>query len=369
MKKILMKGNEAVAEAAIRAGCKCYFGYPITPQNEVGAYMSEHIHERGGVFLQAESEIGAINMIYGCASTGVRCMTSSSSPGVSLKTEGISYIAGADLPTVIVSVQRGGPGLGTIQPSQADYFQSTKAMGHGDLRLPVFAPYSVQEMVDMTTEAFDLAEQYRTPVIVLADGLLGQMMEPVSFGEDKSGKGKEVQATGADFSWIADGHMNKREKNEITSLRLYSEELEETVVERSARFEKFAEKHTRSEAANCEDADIVVVAYGSASRVVQSAMNMAREEGLKVGMFRPITVSPFPNKAINEACKNAKKVLVVEMSLGQMLDDVKLALHSTSLGGNSEASKTGLPAIEFYGRQGGFVPGPQEILEKIRGMK
>jgi 2-oxoglutarate ferredoxin oxidoreductase subunit alpha len=350
MDKILMKGNEAVAEAAIRAGCKCYFGYPITPQNEVGAYMSEKLYDKGGVFLQAESEIGAINMVYGCASTGTRCMTSSSSPGISLKTEGISYIAGADLPTVIVSVQRGGPGLGTIQPSQADYFQSTKAMGHGDLRLPVFAPYSVQEMVDMTTEAFDLAEEYRTPVIVLADGLLGQMMEPVSFGPDNSGK------PGKKFDWVTNGTKNRDgKKNEITSLRLYSEELEETVKERSVRFDKFAEKHTRSESANCEDADIVVVAYGSASRVVQSAMNMAREEGLKVGTFRPITVSPFPVKAINEACKSAKKVLVVEMSLGQMLDDVKMALEYK------------LP-IEFYGRQGGFVPGPQEILAKIKEM-
>jgi 2-oxoglutarate ferredoxin oxidoreductase subunit alpha len=312
--------------------------------------MSEKLHDKGGVFLQAESEIGAINMIYGCAATGVRSMTSSSSPGISLKTEGISYIAGADLPTVIVSVQRGGPGLGTIQPSQADYNQSTKAMGHGDLRLPVFAPYSVQEMVDMTTEAFDLAEEYRTPVIILADGLLGQMMEPVEFGPDNSGKPSKT------FDWVADGHMNKRKKNEITSLRLYSEELEETVIERSERFEKFAQKHTRSQADNCDDAEIVVVSYGSASRVVQSAMNMAREEGLKVGTFRPITVSPFPNAALNEACKKAKKVLVVEMSLGQMLDDVKMALEYK------------LP-IEFYGRQGGFVPGPQEILEKIRGMK
>jgi 2-oxoglutarate ferredoxin oxidoreductase subunit alpha len=351
MEKILMKGNEAVAEAAIRAGCKCYFGYPITPQNEVGAYMSEKIHDKGGVFLQAESEIGAINMVYGCAATGVRCMTSSSSPGISLKTEGISYIAGADLPTVIVSVQRGGPGLGTIQPSQADYNQSTKAMGHGDLRLPVFAPYSVQEMVDMTTEAFDIAEEYRTPVIILADGLLGQMMEPVKFGPDNSGK-----PASKTFDWVADGHMGKRDRNIITSLRLHSEELEATVNERSQRFEKLAAKHTRAEATNCDDAEIVVVAYGSASRVVQSAMNMAREEGLKVGMFRPITVSPFPKEAINAACKSAKKVLVVEMSLGQMIDDVKMALEFK------------LP-IDFYGRQGGFVPGPQEILEKIRGMK
>jgi len=234
-------------------------------------------------------------------------------------------------------------------------------MGHGDLRLPVYAPYSVQEMVDMTYDAFDLAEEYRTPVIILADGLLGQMMEPVEFAEDKSNK------PGKTFDWTSEGHEGKRERNITTSLRLYSEELEETVLERSARFEKFAAKHTKAESANCADADIVVVAYGSAARVVQSAMDMAREEGLKVGMFRPVTVSPFPKKEINEACKTAKKVLVVEMSLGQMIDDVRLALHSENPANPNGASKS-LPAIEFYGRQGGFVPGPQEILEKIKEM-
>ena len=356
MKKTLMKGNEAVAEAAIRAGCKCYFGYPITPQNEVGAYMSCKIHESGGVFLQAESEIGAINMVYGCSAAGVRCMTSSSSPGMSLKAEGISYIAGANLPAVILSVQRGGPGLGTIQPSQADYHQTTRAMGHGDLQLPVFAPYSVQEMVDLTVESFDLAEEYLTPVIILADGLLGQMMEPVSFDN--------IPAAGAPkkFDWATDGHEGKREKNMVTSLRLESIELEEAVVERAERFEKFKAKHTRSETVNCDDADIVVVAYGSASRVVQSAMEMARADGLKVGTFRPISVSPFPAEAIRKACKNAKKVLVVEMSLGQMIDDVKLALFA------GDDKRPDL-SVEFYGRQGGFVPGPQEIVEFIRGMK
>jgi len=224
-------------------------------------------------------------------------------------------------------------------------------MGHGDLRLPVFAPYSVQEMVDMTTEAFDLAEEYRTPVIILADGLLGQMMEPVTFPDKPSGT-----AGKADRSWIADGTQNKRKKNHITSLRLQSEELEKAVNDRFAKFDKFVKNHTRSESANCDDAEIVVVAYGSASRVVQSAMELSREAGIKVGTFRPITVSPFPDKAINEACKNAKKVLVVEMSMGQMIDDVKMALQYK------------LP-IEFYGRQGGFVPGAEEIFDKIKKMK
>ncbi|MCL1903470.1 MAG: 3-methyl-2-oxobutanoate dehydrogenase subunit VorB [Oscillospiraceae bacterium] len=351
MKKTLMKGNEAVAEAAIRAGCKCYFGYPITPQNEVGAYMSAKLHQHGGVFLQAESEIAAINMVYGCAATGTRCMTSSSSPGISLKTEGISYMAGADLPAVILSVQRGGPGLGTIQPSQADYFQTTRALGHGDLHLPVFAPYSVQEMVDVTTKAFDIAEEYRTPVIILADGLLGQMMEPVSFDDEEV-----IEKPEKTFDWVADGHMGKRKKNIITSLQIESEELEQTITAREKRFEKLKANHTQSESVNCDDADIVIAAYGSASRVVQSAMEMAREEGLKVGTFRPVTISPFPVNAIVKACKNAKKVLVVEMSLGQMVDDVKMALEHK------------IP-VEFYGRQGGFVPGPQEILDVVRRLK
>jgi 2-oxoglutarate ferredoxin oxidoreductase subunit alpha len=348
MKKTLMKGNEAIAEAAIRAGCKCYFGYPITPQNEIGAYMSEHIHEKGGVFLQAESEIGAINMVYGCSATGTRCMTSSSSPGVSLKSEGISYLVGADLPAVMVSVQRGGPGLGTIQPSQSDYTQATKALGHGDLNIPVFAPYSVQEMVDLTMEAFDFADEFLTPVVILIDGLMGQMMEPVCFTKDESDKVRPAA------DWATDAHMNKREKREITSLRLHAEQLEATLNARQARMDGFL-KHTRAESVNTDDADIVVVAYGTSARVIQSAMEMARAEGLKVGSFRPITVAPFPKNEIKAACKNAKKVLVVEMSMGQMIHDVKAALEYT------------LP-VEFYGRQGGFVPGPQEILEKLKEM-
>jgi 2-oxoglutarate ferredoxin oxidoreductase subunit alpha len=311
--------------------------------------MSEHLHKGGGMFLQAESEIGAMNMMYGCSATGTRCMTSSSSPGVSLKTEGISYMVGADLPCVLVSVQRGGPGLGTIQPSQADYSQATKALGHGDMCVPVFVPYSVQEMVDLTADAFALADEYRTPVVILIDGLLGQMMEPVSFDNIAETK------TAATFDWATDGHDGKREKRVITSLRLHPEELEEAVNERAQRLEGLKTKHTRAQAVNCDDAEIVVVAYGTSARVIQSAMEMARAEGLKVGTFRPITANPFPVNELKAACKTAKKVLVVEMSMGQMIHDVKTALEFN------------LP-VEFYGRQGGFVPGPQEILTKIKEM-
>jgi 2-oxoglutarate ferredoxin oxidoreductase subunit alpha len=351
MDKVLMKGNEALAEAAIRAGCKHYFGYPITPQNEIAAYMAKKLPKMGGMFLQAESEIGAVNMLYGCAGSGVRCMTSSSSPGMSLKAEGISYLAGADLPCVIVNIQRGGPGLGTIQPSQADYFQATKALGHGDLRVPVLAPDSVQEMVDMTKLAFDIAEEYRTPVIILADGLLGQMMEPVSFGgEDMSGKDVPY------FEWGAFGHGDKRPKNIINSLYLYPEQLEKVIHERFARYEKLAAKYTKAESANTADADIIVAAYGSTARITQSASDMARDAGIKTGLFRPLTVLPFPAKELNEACKNAKAVLVCEMSMGQMIDDVKLALECK------------IP-VEFFGRTGGYVPGPVEIFEKIKEME
>lgn len=339
-----MKGNEACAEAAIRAGCKSYFGYPITPQNEITAYMSKALPKiDGGVFVQAESEIGAIHMVYGCAGSGVRCMTSSSSPGISLKSEGISYLAGADLPCVIVNVQRGGPGLGTIQPSQADYFQATKAIGHGDLKIPTLAPNSVQEMVDMTVKAFEIAEKYRTPVIILADGLLGQMMEPVSFGE--------IENNAAQYPYGAYGHGNKRERNIINSLYLDPLKLEEKINERFERYAKIAE--TEAAAEYDKDATIVVAAYGSTARVARSAVDKARAEGINAGLFRPQTLWPFPVKQLKEATGNAKAVLVSEMSMGQMVDDVKMALEFK------------LP-VEFYGRQGGFVPNPDEILKKIK---
>ena len=347
MEKVLMKGNEACAEAAIRSGCKCYFGYPITPQNEITAYMSKALPKiDGGVFVQAESEIGAINMIYGCAGSGARCMTSSSSPGISLKAEGISYLAGADLPCVIVNIQRGGPGLGTIQPSQADYWQATRAMGHGDLRVPVLAPDSVQEMVDMTTKAFKIAEEYRTPVMILADGLLGQMMEPVSFGE--------ISGSDEPYAFGANGHGNKRPKNIINSLYLDPLRLEEKIHERFERYEKI--KQNEAGAVYDKDAKIVVVAYGSTARVARSAVDKAKALGINAGLFRPTTLWPFPEKQLKDATSGAKAVLVTEMSMGQMIDDVKMALEYK------------VP-VEFFGRTGGFVPNPDEILAKIKEME
>ena len=347
----LMKGNEALAEAAIRAGCKCFFGYPITPQTEISAYLSKRMPKVGGVFLQAESEIAAINMIYGCAGSGIRCMTSSSSPGISLKTEGISYIAGADLPCVIINVQRGGPGLGGIQPSQADYWQVTHALGHGDFHALVFAPSTVQEMADTVQKAFDLADKYRMPAVILADGLLGQMMEPVAFDENA-----EIKLSDASNKpWAATGHGNKREHNIINSLYLQAEELEDKVRQRFERYEEVKANETMAECYKTEDAEIVVAAYGSTARLAKSAVELARKEGIKAGVFRPVTLWPYPEKELNEACKNAKKVLVTEMSMGQMVDDVKLALECR------------LP-VEFVGRTGGVIPSPAEILNKIKEM-
>lgn len=347
----LMKGNEALAEAAIRAGCKCFFGYPITPQTEISAYLSKRMPKIGGVFLQAESEVSAINMIYGCAGSGIRCMTSSSSPGISLKTEGISYIAGADLPCVIINVQRGGPGLGGIQPSQADYWQVTRALGHGDFHVLVFAPSTVQEMADMVTKAFDLADKYRMPAVILADGLLGQMMEPVSFNEDA-----EIKLSDASQKpWAANGHGGKRTHNIINSLYLQANELEEKVRERFKRYEVVKAEETLAETTDCDDAEIVVCAYGSTARLAKTAVEAARKEGIKAGVFRPITLWPYPEKELRDATKNAKKILVVEMSMGQMVDDVKLAVECK------------LP-VEFVGRTGGVIPNPTEILDKIKEM-
>ncbi len=341
-----MKGNEALAEAAIRAGCKCFFGYPITPQTELAAYMAKRMHKAGGVFLQAESEIAAVNMVLGAASTGVRAMTSSSSPGISLKGEGISYLAGSDVPAVIINVQRGGPGLGGIQPSQADYWQATKALGHGDFHLLVYAPASVQEMVDMVVTAFDRADKYRIPAMILADGLLGQMMEPVSF--------PEISANNYDkSSWAADGHKNKREHHIINSLYLKPDELQNSVYERFERYEKVKAEETDAELYLTEDCDILLCAYGATARVVKSAVNSAREIGIKAGMFRPKTLWPFPVKEINEAAKNAKCLLDIEMSMGQMIDDVKLALNCSK-------------PVHFFGRTGGVIPTPAEILEEIK---
>ena len=341
-----MKGNEALAEAAIRAGCKCFFGYPITPQTELSEYLSKQMPKRGGVFLQAESEVAAINMVLGAGATGTRVMTSSSSPGVSLKSEGISYIAGSDVPCLIVNVERGGPGLGSIQPSQQYYWQATKGLGHGDFRLIILAPNSVQEVVNLVVRAFDLGEKYRVPVMLLSDGLLGQMMEPVEF--------PEISAEGADNSgWAAVGTKMQREHHIVNSLYIEAKDLEEQVRKRYERYAVIEENESEGESYFCDDADIVITAFGATSRIAKSAVNKARAEGIKAGLFRPITLWPFPKKQLLEATKQAKAVLSVEMNMGQMIDDVKLALDCK------------IP-VSFYGRTGGVIPSPNEVLEEIR---
>lgn len=342
--KILMKGNEALAQAAIQAGCKHFFGYPITPQTEVAAFMAKRMPKIGGTYLQAESEIAAINMVLGAASAGVRAMTSSSSPGISLKSEGISYIAGSDLPCLIVNVQRGGPGLGGIQPSQSDYWQATKATGHGDFQIIVLAPSTVQEMATCVFKAFDLADKYRMPAMLLADGMLGQMMEPVSIPEEKP--------AAIEKPWATNGHKNQRPHNIINSLYLKPAELEAKNVERFKRYEVIKEKEQVAECLYTEDAELIVVAYGASSRISRSAVMAAREKGIKAGLIRPVTLWPFPKKALTEAAKTAKAFLAVEMSMGQMVDDVRLAI---------ECSRP----VHFYGRTGGVIPSPAEVLAQI----
>lgn len=346
--KVLMKGNEALAEAAIQCGCKHYFGYPITPQTEIAAYMSKRLPKEGGVFLQAESEVAAINMVLGATAAGVRSMTSSSSPGVSLKSEGVSYIAGSDLPALIINVQRGGPGLGGIQPSQSDYWQATKALGHGDFQLFVLAPSTIQEMVDFVPLAFEVGEKYRVPSMILSDGMLGQMMEPVEFPEKKD-------TVIAEKPWATNGHHNKRKKNIVNSLYIEPQELEDLVKERYERYEKIKAEEQRAEEFMTEDAEIIVVAFGASSRVARSAIKTAREEGIKVGMIRPITLWPFPDKAIEKTVATAKKYLCVEMNMGQMVDDVRLVV-------------SGRKPVEFFGRTGGVIPTPAEVLEQIRAL-
>ena len=342
--KVLMKGNEALAEAAIRAGCRFFFGYPITPQTELAAYMSKRMGKAGGVYLQAESEIAAINMVYGASAAGKRAMTSSSSPGISLKGEGISYMAGADLPGVIINVQRGGPGLGGIQPSQSDYFQATRATGHGDFHLIVLAPSTVQEMTDYVYRAFDLADEYRMPVMILADGMLGQMMEPVVLPEPKT----EFPAK----PWAVTGHRGERPHNIVNSLHLAPERLEETNIERFERYAKIKATEQLAEEYLVDDADIVVVAFGASSRIARSAINKAREQGIKAGLIRPITLWPFPADAISAAADRAKTILTVEMNMGQMVDDVRLVVE-------------GRIPVEFFGRAGGIIPTPAETLAAI----
>jgi len=349
----LMKGNEAIAEAAIRAGCDAYFGYPITPQSEIIEYlMLEKPEERTGmVVLQAESEIAAINMVYGAAGAGKKVMTSSSSPGISLKQEGISYIAGAELPAVIVNVVRGGPGLGTIQPSQADYFQATKGGGHGDYRMLVLAPASVQEMADFVDLAFELAFKYRNPVMILSDGVIGQMMEKVVLPEQKPRLTNEevIEKYG---DWATVGKPETRERNIITSLELDPHRQEDHNKKLQAKYRKMEEEEVRYELINADDADYIIVAYGSSARIAQKAMDLAREKGLKVGLLRLITLFPFPKKLISELADRVKGFLAVEMSAGQMIEDVKLAVN-------------GKTKAEHFGRYGGVVHSPEEIVEAL----
>ncbi len=342
--KVLMKGNEALAEAAIMSGCKHYFGYPITPQTEVAAYMSKRMPKVGGTFLQAESEIAAINMVIGVSACGKRVMTSSSSPGISLKSEGISYLAGCELPALIVNVQRGGPGLGGIQPSQSDYFQAIKGGGHGDYHLIVLAPASVQEMVSLTFKGFDLADKYRMPSMILADGTLGQMMEPVSLD---LGEVKEYSKP-----WATTGTATHEGRNVINSLSLSPQQLEEWNISRYERYKIIERDEVMYEEFMMEDAEYCIVAFGIAARIAKNAITEARKQGIKVGMIRPITLWPFPKEALKKASEKVKAFLSVELNMGQMVDDVKLAINCSK-------------PVYFYGRTGGVLMTPDEIKSKL----
>ena len=349
---VLMKGNEAIAHAAIRIGVDGYFGYPITPQSEVLETLAEQKpwETTGMVVLQAESEVAAINMVYGGAGSGKMVMTSSSSPGVSLKQEGISYIAGAELPCLIVNVMRGGPGLGTIQPSQADYFQTVKGGGHGDYRLIALAPASVQEMADFVGLAFDLAFKYRNPAIILADGVIGQMMEKVVLPKPRPRRTEEEII--AQCPWATTGRKN-RKPNIITSLELNPEVMEQRNIHLQQKYAEIEANEVRYEEIDCEDAEYLIVAFGSSARIAQKAMEHAREEGIKVGMLRPITLWPFPKKALLERSKQVKGILVVELNSGQMIEDVKLAVACSV-------------QVEHFGRLGGIVPDPDEVIEALK---
>jgi len=344
MAKVLMKGNEAIAEAAIRAGCEAYFGYPITPQTEVLEYMSARMPELGRAFVQAESELGAVNMLYGAACTGARAMTTTSSPGFSLMQEGLSYIACSEVPAVVVNVMRGGPGLGNIQPSQADYLQMTKGGGHGDYSPIVLAPSTVQETVDLVILAFDLADKYRQPVYVIADGMIGQMMEPVELPELKPPQRPERP-------WALTGAKG-RPRNIITSLQLDPPTLEKVNLRLQEIYKRIRENEQRHEEYMTDDADLLMVAYGTAARIVKTAIAKARRQGLKAGLFRPITVNPYPYDALRKAADRAKRVLVVELSAGQMLEDVRLAVMDRR-------------PIHFFGKMGGVVPMPEDIVDAM----
>jgi 2-oxoglutarate ferredoxin oxidoreductase subunit alpha len=343
-----MKGNEAIAEAAIRAGCGAYFGYPITPQNELTAWMAAHMPEAGRIFIQAESELAAVNMVYGAACTGTRAMTSSSSPGISLKQEGISYAAGADLPLVYVNMVRGGPGLGSIAPAQSDYFQSTRGGGHGDYHVIVLAPKSVQEAADLTYLAFDLADTWRMPVLILGDGLIGQMMESVTLPEYR------VQTSLPEKSDWTVGNMSKthRGPHKISSLNLDPPALEQQIRDRFAKYKRVEEKEIRFEETGCNDADIILVAYGSAARVCLGAQHLAAREGIRAGLFRPVTLWPFPSRELARIAEQGKPVLTVEMSMGQLVEDVRLAVNCS------------VP-VHLLSHAGGVIPTEEEVSNHI----
>ena len=349
MAKELWKGNEAIAEAAIRAGCDCFFGYPITPQSEVPEYMSVHLPEHGGVFVQAESEVAAINMVYGAAGAGMRAMTSSSSPGISLKQEGITYIAGAELPAVIINCMRGGPGLGTIQPGQGDYFQATRGGGNGDYRAVVLAPSNVEETVDVVQEDLDIADQYRNPVMVVCDGLIGQMMEPIEWRDIPKRKLPPKD-------WAASGRKGRDHHNVINSLYMDPEVCDEHNRHLDEKYAEIAKNEVRWEEVECEDAELVITAYGTPARIALTALEALRSEGIKAGLFRPITLWPFPEKPLHElaAKDHVKAFLDVEMSSsGQMIDDVRLAVE-------------GQKPISYLGHAGGVMPTVEEMIESAK---
>ncbi|HSM38877.1 MAG TPA: 3-methyl-2-oxobutanoate dehydrogenase subunit VorB [Candidatus Limnocylindrales bacterium] len=346
-RRVLMKGNEAIAEAAIQAGCDAYFGYPITPQAELLEWMARRMPELGRAFVQAESELGAINMGLGAAATGARVMVSSSSPGISLMAEAMSYMAGSQTPIVLVNVMRGGPGLGSIGPSQSDYFQAIKGHGHGDYRVPVLAPASISEAVELVATAFELAEAYRTPVIMLADGMLGQAMEPVQLNFRNPPR--------PTFDWAITGAAG-RPPRVVRSLHLLPEKLEEHNLELQAKFREIASREVRWAGEQLDDAELVIVAYGTAARVARGAIAQARADGLRAGLFRPITLWPFPEEQIAELSRRVKAILVVELSAGQMVEDVRLAVE-------------GRCPIGFHGRTGGMVPSPDEVLAALRQLR
>ena len=344
--KVLMKGNDAIAEGAIRAGCTAFFGYPITPQNEIPAYMSQHMLAKGRIFIQAESEVAAINMVYGASCAGARAMTSSSSPGISLKQEGISYAAGADVPCVIANVSRGGPGLGSISPAQGDYFQSTRGGGHGDYYCIVLAPKSVQECADFTYLAFDLADKHRMPVMVLVDGMIGQMMEGLVLPPERPLKDLPPRP------WVV-GHMKNRPARHISSINLVPAELEARINARFERYEAVKKSELRYEELDCAGADIVLTAYGTCARVCQGAKKLAEKAGIKAGLLRPITLWPYPYEAMGKIGASGKPILSVEMSKGQMVEDIQLSV-------------LGKAPVHFFGHTGGVIPTEEEVFAEIR---